>query len=264
MLIIGERINSSRKLIAKAIENRDAGFIQNEAKLQTSAGADFIDVNAGSFAGEEEDHLKWLVDTVQRAVATPLCIDSPDPRVIRSVLPLVESAPMVNSITLEPVRLETILPLAMEHKAKVIGLCQSEETLSNSKEAKMDLAGQLVEKISAAGLPVTDFYIDPLVYPVATDSAAPLEALKAIAEIMEAYPGVHTTCGLTNVSHGMPKRKLINRTFLAAAVCYGLDCAIIDPTDPQLYGALLTALMLAGKDDFCTDYIGAYREGRLD
>lgn len=263
MLIVAERINSSRKSIARAIEDRDAAFIQQEARNQREAGADYIDVNAGSFVGEEEDRLKWLIDAVQEAVDAPLCIDSPDPKVIGAVLPRVDKPPMINSITLEPVRLETILPLALERRAKVIGLCQSEEIVANTKEAKVALAGKLIEKAVAAGLSLDDFYVDPLVYPVATDPATALATLKAIGEIMEAFPGVHTTCGLTNVSHGLPSRKLVNRTFLVSAVAYGLDCAIIDPTDKQLYGALRTALMLTGKDDFCMEYIAAFREGRL-
>jgi len=109
VLIIAERINSSRKNIANAIASADAEFIQNEAMAQTKAGADYIDVNAGSFVGVESEKLKWVIEVVQDAIDTPLCIDSPDPKVIRSMFPLVKKTPMINSITLEHERFEKIL-----------------------------------------------------------------------------------------------------------------------------------------------------------
>ncbi len=263
MLIIAERINSSRKSIYQAIAGRDADFIRNEAGNQDQAGGDYIDVNAGAFVDSEAEHLKWLVDTVQAVTDKPLCLDSPDPGVIRAVLPLVDKTPMINSITLEPSRLESLLPLVVESKAKVIGLCQSEGTMADTADQKVELAEQLVQKALEAGLPLDDLYLDPLVYPLGTNTRSASATLEAIARIMANHPGVHTTCGLTNVSHGLPSRKLINRTFLVSAITRGLDSAILDPTDPQLYGALSAALAVNGKDDFCMRYITDFRAGRL-
>ena len=264
MLIIGERINSSRKSIQEAIKAGDADLIKKEAGIQTEAGADYIDVNAGVFVGEELDRIKWLIETVQEATELPLCIDSPDPKVIEAAVPLVEKTPMINSITLDRVRLETILPLVVEKKAKVIALCQSEEAVPQTVEIKVELAGQLVEKTTAAGLPLDDLYIDPLVYPVATDSKSAQATLDAIDRIMTSFPGVHTTCGLTNVSYGLPGRKLINRTFLAAAIARGMDSAILDPTDKKLYSVLMASRAIRGLDDYCMNFMGAFRADRLD
>jgi 5-methyltetrahydrofolate corrinoid/iron sulfur protein methyltransferase len=264
MLIIGERINSSRKSIARAIEERDKNFIMKEAKFQAEAGADLIDVNAGAFADQEAEHLKWMIEAVQEATETPLCIDSPDPEVIRSVFPFVEKAPMINSITLDPFRLEGILPIAIEKNAKVIGLCQSEDSMAETTEEKVAMAGQLVKKAIEAGLSLDDLYIDPLVYPLGANWMAAVATLDAIEQIRKNFPDVHTTCGLTNLSFGMPNRRLINRTFLVSALTRGLDSAILDPTDKQLYAALMTTLMVMGKDDFCMQFIRAFREGRLE
>jgi 5-methyltetrahydrofolate--homocysteine methyltransferase len=264
MLIIGERINASRKAIAEAIASRNAPLIQKEAKTQAAAGADYIDVNAGTFVGEEAKHLQWLMETIQEVVDIPLCIDSPDPAVIKVVLPLAKKTPMINSISLEPSRLEGILGLVVEYKAKVIGLCQSEDAVANTAVEKILMAGQLVEKVEAAGIPRHFLYIDPLVYPLATNHESALATLDAIDEIMTQFLGVHTTCGLTNVSHGLPARKLVNRTFLVAAILRGLDSAILDPTDKELYGALKAGLMIAGKDEFCMEYIKSFREGKFE
>jgi cobalamin-dependent methionine synthase I len=263
MLIIGERINSSRKAIFEAIASRDADVIKNEAKAQDAAGADYIDVNAGAFAEEEAELLKWVIDVVQTATDLPLCIDSPDPAVIRSVIPLLGKPPMINSVTLEPARLEGILPLAVACKAKLIGLCQSEESMAESTEAKVEFAGELIGKVTTGGLALDDFYVDPLVYPLSTDDQSGLSTLNAIERIMAQYPGIHTTCGLTNVSYGLPDRKCINRAFLVAAISRGLDSAIVDPTDNLLYGSLKAALLINGKDESCMEYISAYRSGRL-
>jgi 5-methyltetrahydrofolate--homocysteine methyltransferase len=264
VIIIGERINSSRKHIAEAITARDADFIQNEAIDQVNAGAHYIDVNAGSFLGEETEHLTWLMEAVQDVTDQPLCIDSPDPKVIESVLPLAKSVPMINSISLEPHRLEGILQLVGEHKAKVIGLCQTADSMAETAEDKMKMAGQLVEKVTASGIALDDLYIDPLVYPLATNTDSATATLEAIEVIMQQFPGVHTTCGLTNISYGLPNRKLVNRTFLIAAIVRGLDSAIFDPTDKMLYAALRAALMITGKDDFCMEYVTAFRGGRLE
>lgn len=264
MLIIAERINASRKTIAAAISAGDAAFIQIEAKAQDLAGADYIDVNAGTFVGQEIEKLKWIVAAVQDATDKPLCIDSPDPKVIGALAPLVKKTPMINSITLEPERLEGILPIAAGRKAKVIALCQSEDAMAETADDKLKMAEKLVEKATAAGIPLDDLYIDPLAYPLSTNVRSVSETLAAIERIMTRFPGVHTTCGLTNVSYGLPARKLINRTFLTAAILRGLDSAIMDPTDRQLYSALKAALAVSGRDDFCMGLITAFREGKLE
>jgi 5-methyltetrahydrofolate--homocysteine methyltransferase len=234
MLIIGERINASRKAIAEAIASRDRAFIQNEAKIQAAAGADYIDINAGTFVGEEAEHLQWLTEVVQGVVDIPLCIDSPDPAVIKAVLPLAKKTPMINSITLERSRLEGILPLVVEYKAKIIGLCQSEDAVANTAVEKILMAEQLVEKVEAAGIPRHSLYIDPLVYPVATNHESALPPSMP-STIMTQFLGVHTTCGLTNVSCGLPARKLVNRTFLSRDHP-GSRFRHFDPTDKELYG----------------------------
>jgi len=264
MLIIGERINSSRKSIAQAISSRDKNFIQSEAKAQAEAGAHYIDVNAGAFVGEEAEYLKWTIDAVQEICDLPLCIDSPDAQVIRQVMPLARVTPMINSITLEPARLDGMLPLIVDFKAKVVGLCQSEDSIADSTEAKVEMASQLVEKTMSAGIPPDALYIDPLVYPLATDTTSAPATLEAIALIMKQFPGVHTVCGLTNISHGLPNRRLVNRTFLVSAIVRGLDAAIMDPTDKQLYSSLRAGVAIAGKDEFCMEFIRAFRAGRLE
>lgn len=263
MLIIGERINSSRADISRAIEVRDATFIQNEARSQEEAGAHYLDVNAGSMHGREAECLSWLVSTVQEVSNLPLTLDSPDPAVIEKVLPRTAQTPMINSITLDEERLDGLLPLVLERNAKVIALCQSAELVPETAEAKVKLAEQLVEKTTAWGVPLEHLYIDPLVFPLSANPLSGLATLESIERIMTLFPGVHTVCGMSNVSYGLPLRKLVNRSFLVACICHGLDAAIIDPVDKQAYGALKTATMIMGLDDYCMDFITSYRHGLM-
>jgi cobalamin-dependent methionine synthase I len=262
MLIIAERINSTRKNIAEAISKRDVDFIQREALRQAEADADYIDVNAGALRDEAES-LQWLVEVVQDITEKPLCLDSANPNTFRRIIPNVKYPPMINSITLKPSRIDPVLPLIVEFKAKVIALCESENTIATDKEEKITMAGALVEKITARGIPLDYIYIDPLIFPIATNTMAAIASLDAIEFIMKEFKGVHTICGLTNISYGLPNRRLVNRSFLMAALTRGLDSAILDPTDKELYSSMKATLMVLGRDEFCMEYIRAYREGRL-
>ncbi len=264
MLIIAERINTSRKQIAQAVAAGDRAFIQEEARAQTRAGAHYIDVNAGTFGDEEAEKLAWLIETVQEVTDLPLSLDSPNPDVLGAVLLTVKQKPLINSITLEPCRLEGVLQLVVEQQTKVVALCQAERLLAETAAQKVELAGRLVERLTTAGVPLGDIYIDPLVYPLSANTKSAAATLTAIGEIMKSFPGVHTVCGLTNVSYGLPARKLVNRAFLAAAIVQGLDAAIIDPTDKHLYAMLRAATLVAGQDNFCREYTRAFREGRLE
>lgn len=264
MLIVAERINASRKAIRAALEAQDSAAIAAEARAQADAGAHYIDVNGGTFPGREAELLCWLVDTVQAVTDRPLCLDSPDPAALEAALPRVKTRPpMVNSINLERERFERVLALVVTHHAKVIALCQGEGLPAASAEKKLALAGELVERLTRAGVDADDIYIDPLVFPLATDPGSALATLDAIGEISRRFSGVHTICGLTNVSFGLPARRLINRTFLVAAMGRGLDSAIIDPTDVALMSALRAADAVYARDEYCMELIEGFQQGRV-
>ncbi len=264
MLIIAERIHSSRRYIASAISSANKRFIQNEAKAQEQAGADYIEVNAAVFPGEEAERLRWVVEAVQEVTDLPLSIGSPNPEAICAVMDLLKRRPLINGVNLEPMRLMRILPLVVEHKTKVIGCCQAQHLLPQTIEEKVQIAGELVKAVEKAGIPLEDLYIDPLPHPLASHPRSAVNTIEAIDRIMTAFPGVHTTCRLNRVSHGLPKKGLVNLTFLVTAIYRGLDAVILDPTDRQLYGAVKAAQLVAGKDDSSLEYVAAFREGRFE
>jgi 5-methyltetrahydrofolate--homocysteine methyltransferase len=263
VLIVAERINSSRKAINQAIKAKDADFICSEARAQAEAGAHYIDVNAGSFMGQEVECLCWLVEIVQAVTTLPLCIDSPNAEAVAAALRIVNRPVMINSISLEEERKVGMMPLVQKYEAKVVVLCQSDEGMATTVSDKVKIAEQMVEALTKDGVALGDIYIDPLVYPIATDTRSAIAALGAIEKIMQLFPGVHTICGLTNVSFGLPVRKLLNKTFLVAAMAHGLDSVIMDPTDQELMASLTAATALVNRDEFCSRYIKAYREGKL-
>lgn len=264
MLIVAERLNASRKTIRAALEVMDAAFIQHEARTQDAAGAHYIDVNGGTFPGREPELLTWLVETVQAVTDKPLCLDSPDAAALAAALPKVRTArPMINSINLERDRYARVLPLVLEYGAKVIALCQGEGVPAASAGQKIELGSELVDRLTGAGVALDDIYVDPLVFPLGTDSQSAQATIEAIGVLMQRFPGVHTICGLTNVSHGLPARKLVNRTFLVGAMSRGMDAAIVDPTDAQLVSAMYAARAVFGRDDYCMELIEAFREGAV-
>lgn len=263
MRIIGEKINTSRTVIGQAVENRDREVIVNAAKQQAAAGADFIDVNAGTFVDSEVESLCWLVETVQQTVDLPLCLDSPNPQALSEAIKRHRGKPMVNSISLEKDRYDAILPIVTAHACHIVALCMKETAMPVTADERVKAGAQLIEKLVAAGVALSDIYVDPLVQPVSVDVRMGSAVLDAIERVMTEFPGVHTVTGLSNVSFGLPVRRLINSGFLLLCMAKGLSAAILDPTDRQLMASLLTAEMLLGRDAFCENYISAYQEGRL-
>lgn len=264
-MIIGELINSSRKAMRPLIEAWDSAAVAAVAKLQAAAGADYIDINCGSFTNDEPKRLAWLTETVRQSVELPLCLDTPNVEALKVALPLVgERQAMINSITAEKERFAAILPLVTAYNTKVIALCMSDEGIPVGVEGRIKVADQLINDLTGAGVAIDDIYIDPLVQPLATTNEGALPLLNSVSAIKNKYPQVHFVCGLSNISFGLPKRKLINRTFLVQAAFAGIDSFILDPTDKQLMGALFAGEALLGHDAFCGRYLAQYRKGLFD
>lgn len=264
MLIVGERINTSRKGVAQMVARRDAEGLVREATLQRQAGADYVDINAGTFIDEEEEILGWLVKIIQKAAPGPLCIDSPNPAALRVALQAHQGKALVNSITGEKARFAQVLPLVKEYGCGIVALCLDDAGMPASAEEAVAKGSRLVEDLLAAGIPSGDIYVDPLVRPVSTDSGAGRAVVEAIRAMREKYPGCHTICGLSNVSYGLPERRLLNRAFLVAAMTAGLDAVILDPLDGRIMALLRAAEAVLGRDAYCGRYLRAYREGRLE
>jgi 5-methyltetrahydrofolate--homocysteine methyltransferase len=264
MKIIGEKINGTRKRVARAIAERDAEYIQDLAIKQAEAGSNWLDVNAGTHPDKEPDDLIWLIENIQSVVETPLSLDSANPAALNVAIKAVHKTPMINSISGEPHRLEQILPIVAEHGCEVIALAMDDKKIPETTEKRLEIIDKVMVATRGAGVSDDKVYVDPLVMTIATANQSAVIAYETIRAVHEQYPTVHFTMGLSNISFGLPARKQINRAFLILAMQNGLDSAILDPLDKELMAAVVTTDLLLGRDKHCLNYIRASRKGLFE
>ncbi len=267
MLVIGENINASNRSVAEAIASRDREFLQSLAKAQVAAGADFIDVNSGVGSDSPECEpatMGWLVEVVQEAIDKPLVIDSNSPSVIEAALRKYRGERlMINSVTAELEKLIPIGSLAAERQAFVVALAMGANGIPSSVEGRLAACEQIMTHLTQLGLEAEQIFFDPLILPIAMDSAQGMVTLRSLEQIKSRYPAAKTVLGLSNISYGLPKRGLVNRAFLLMAAYAGLDAVILNPLDAKMMSIIRVADMLTGEDTSCRGYIRAHRRGIL-
>jgi cobalamin-dependent methionine synthase I len=262
--VIGERINTSRKLVQAAVAERDADYIIDDVKKQLEAGANYIDVNAGARIGHEEEDMVWLLNTIQPIATVPLSLDSPDPAILEMAFSMVEKIPMINSISLEKERFDSMMPFLDGKECRIIALCMDDQGMPSSSEDIFDRAKTLVQELNRISIPTASIYVDPLVQPISTDSSKGVMVLDAVRAIKTEYPEVHITGGLSNISYGLPQRHIINRTFVTLMMAAGMDSAILDPLDKKIMASIRTADMLLGYDSYCMEFLNGVRSGAIE
>ena len=259
MIIIGERINSSRKIISEAIKRFDKEIIINETKIQISNSlVNMLDVNCGTEIKNEPEIMKWLVEIVQSITNLPLVIDSPNPIAIESALKVCKNVGFINSITAEDERIESILPLAKQYNTKLIALTIDKDTVPSTAEERVKIVEKIVNKTTKFGFDIKNLYIDPLVKPVSVEKSQVKEVLNTIKILKNL--GLKTVVAISNVSFGLPKRWYINRVFLSLCIWYGVDALFLDPVDKELALYLKITKMLSAEDEFCLSYLNFIRE----
>jgi len=264
MIIIGELLNSTRETIHRAVGECDASLIKDIATKQEAAGAAYLDVNAGAFAEREIEQLEWMIRTVREATAIPLCIDSPKPEALARGCATAGGSLIVNSISAESVRFQSVLPIVKEYNTGVIALAMDDTGMSDDEDTVYNVACHLAERLMAEGVTPERIFLDPLVRPIGANSSYGGLALNLIRRIRDTFPKIHRICGLSNVSFGLPKRRILNRALLILAMASGLDAAILDPLDAPLMAHLKATEALLGYDDYCMNYIAAARSGAFD
>jgi cobalamin-dependent methionine synthase I len=261
--VIGERINTTLKMVQAAVIERNGEFITNDVRRQAEAGATYIDVNAGARIGEEAEDMKWLIDIIQPAIDLPLCLDSPDPDVLEMAYGLVTKKPMINSISLEKSRFEPMIKYLKGKQCRIIALCMDDSGMPKTVDDIVSRATSLVYELENIGIPRDDIFIDPLIQPMSVEKNNCRVAMDAVLTIKTELQGVHTTGGLSNISYGLPQRRIINRHFLTLMMGVGFDSAIMDPLDSRLMACLRTTEMLCGNDDYCMNFIKGVRESKI-
>ena len=168
---------------------------------------------------------------------------------------------MINSISLEKERYDALMPLVAGTDYKVVALCMSDEGMPETVDDRMKIADKLVNGLLQNNVPVENIYVDPLVQPISVNGTFGMEFIRTVMEIKARFPGIHTACGLSNISYGLPARVFMNQIFMAMAIAKGLDGAIVNPMDKKMMATIIAAEALSGRGDFCTNYLKAFRAG---
>lgn len=253
MFVIAENIQIRATRVRQAIEERDAAFLQDTARMLVENGSHMIDLNIGPRKKDGPDVMTWLVETIGSVVDVPLSLDTTNLDAIAAGLKAAQGRKnMLNpgSIAGDPARTERVFSLAVDYGATVIALTLEQTGMPASADARVAIAmEQLIAPAMEYGLPVEDLFIDPVVLTVKGMQEHPLEIIEAVRAckfMMDPAPS--TTCGLSNVSNGVPheNRSLINRTFLVMLLAAGMDSAICDPLDRELMDWVR---IVEGRDD---------------
>ena len=261
-VIIGERINpTGRKALAAEMAAGDYERVKSDALAQVAAGAQMLDVNAGIPMIDEPAVLADVVQLVQELVEVPLCIDSSIVAALEAGLSVYKGKPLVNSVTGEEERLETVLPLVAEHKAAVIGITNDESGISHDADARFEIAKKIVERAESYGIPRQDVIIDPLAMPVGAVNAAGVTLFTITRRVREEL-GCNTVCGASNISFGLPDREGLNTAFLAMAISAGMTSAITNPLVESVRKTVLAGDVFMGLDVNCLAWLQYSRDAK--
>jgi 5-methyltetrahydrofolate--homocysteine methyltransferase len=262
--VIGERINpTGRKKLAAEMVAGNFETVKNDALAQVAAGAHLLDVNAGVTAVNphetEPPLLRQTLEIVQSLVDVPICIDSSVPAALKAGLETVKGRPLVNSVTGEEERLETILPLVAKYNVPVVAISNDETGISEDPDVRFEVAKKIVQRAADHGIKPHDIVVDPLVMPIGAMGTAGQQVFRLVRRLREELK-VNTTCGASNISFGMPNRRALTGYFLAMAASHGMTSAIMNPLHDDDMHAIMGANVLNGVDANCLAWIRKFRE----
>jgi 5-methyltetrahydrofolate--homocysteine methyltransferase len=257
-VLIGERINpSGRKKLTEALKAGNLDIVRKEAKAQSEAGADILDVNVSTFGVDEVAMLPKAVKVVMDTVDIPLCLDSANAEALEAALKVYKGKPLINSVTGEEHSLTKILLLVKKYGAAIVGLVQDDEGIPHDAKRRLAIAEKIVKRAEAAGVPRDDIIIDCLCLAVGAEMTAGTAILDAARQIKKEL-GVNLTLAVSNISFGLPDRDLLNNAFLAMAIAAGVTCVIADVN--KVRPAVLAADLILAHDKYARRYTESYRQ----
>jgi len=258
--IIGERINpTGRKILSEEMRQRDYSRVEADALAQVAAGAHMLDVNAGIPLADEPAILAECVQLVQGLTDVPLSIDSSIVAALESGLSVYQGKALVNSVTAEEERLESVLPLVKKFNAAVVAISNDETGISEDPDVRFEVARKIVERAADHGIPRDDVIVDPLVMPIGALNDAGRQVIHILRRLREELK-VNSTCGASNISFGLPNRNGLNSAFLAMSIAAGMTSAITNPMHAEVMQAVSGADVMMGHDPDCLHWIRKYRE----
>lgn len=263
MFIISAILNSSTPEISNIIKARDAEKLLAIAKEQVSFGADAIDINCGTHFDSEVEDICWMVETLADEIKIPLCIDSPSAEAQAAALARVNHGrPIINSSSLEKARIEAIMPLVKQYNAQLILLLHDESGMPKDAQSRLNMMEKVDALVKEYEMDPNDIILDPLMYPLSTGDEQAVAYLETLKRIRSQYPQYQVSCGLDNISDGLPCRPLLNIAMVTMCAAFDQTTVLITLT-PELVAFFSAIRALRGEDEFCMDYLDAYREGLL-
>jgi 5-methyltetrahydrofolate--homocysteine methyltransferase len=259
-VLIGERINpTGRKLLAAEMAAGDYSRVRADAIAQVAAGAHMLDVNAGIPLADEPRILAEAIQLVQSLTDVPLSIDSSIVAALEAGLAVYKGKPLLNSVTGEEERLESVLPLVKKYGAAVVAISNDETGISEDPDVRFEVAKRIVHRARDHGIPYSDIVVDPLVMPIGALGQAGRQVFHIIRRLREELK-VNSTCGASNFSFGLPNRNGLNGAFLAMLIGAGMTSAITNPLHAEMMTAIMGADVAMGHDEHCARWIQKFRE----
>ena len=259
-VVIGERINpTGRKALAAEMKVGDFSRVEADALAQVAAGATMLDVNAGIPLADEPAILAKAIELVQSITDVPLAIDSSIVAALEAGLAVYKGKPLLNSVTGEEDRLESVLPLVKKYGCAVVAISNDDTGISQDLEVRFQVAKKIVERAGDHGIPRCDVVVDPLAMPIGAIGTAGRQVMQLVTRLRDEL-GVNSTCGASNISFGLPNRTVMNTTFVTMAAGAGLTSAIVNPLHPEMMSGIRAANVINATDPECATWISAYRE----
>lgn len=258
MIIIGEKVNGAIPKTGKAIAEHDEDYIKYLVKAQSEVGVNYLDCCASVQDGELET-LEWLIGLIQGESDTPICIDSPSPQACIDAIKFCKRPGIINSVSMEGDKIDTVFPVIADTDWKCVALLCDDKGLPRTAEARIDVLKRTMARAEEFGIAQDRLFIDPLVETLGANPDSYRIFADTCIKAKELYPDIHITSGLSNISFGLPVRKVINMAFLALAMDAGMDSAIVDPLNRDFMGVIFASDALIGNDEYCEEYLDAYR-----
>ncbi len=235
---IAESINIMGKRSGGAMKERNPGPIQEMAREETDAGASYLDLNIGPARKDGTDLMPWVVETVQEAVDTPLCLDTTNTDAMAAGFKVVKNKTqaIMNSISAQPERMEALIPVAAEAGCDVIALLWGPDGMPRDSNERAAMAVDLMMALNEAGIPNEKILFDPIGTPITLGADQIASGLEFMMMLPDIAPGAGSTVGLSNVSNGVAEhlRKYLDRTYLIMLMKYGITTAIVNSYDEEL------------------------------
>jgi Methionine synthase I, cobalamin-binding domain len=261
MIIIGEKINGAIPSTGKAIAAKDSEFIRNLAIKQAEAGANFIDVCASVDDDIELETMKWLIDIVQDATDVPIAVDSPNVYTCIESMKYCNKPGLFNSVSLEAGKVDIAFKVLADTKWECVALLNSDKGIPKTAKDRRDVFTDLMAKCKEYNIDPARMHIDPLIEMLCTSEDGIAMVTEVIREIKKQYPTIHVTGAVSNISFNLPARRIANQAFAVLVMSAGMDSFILDPLNKDMMGMLFATEAMMGEDEYCMEYIGAFREG---